>query len=408
MTGLYRYSAFAAGGDVVTGTIEAHSQADALKLIHDRGMLAFEAVEAQAAEAAPRKSIREWFSPRLALAGRVALTRSLATLLNADIAIDQSLRILAESNANQIIRRIVQHCAECVAAGQTLSEALKSSGSGFRADELAMIAAGEENGSLAQVLDQLAKLLERRLDLSRRLASALVYPALLVVMAIGSIFVIITVLIPNIEPLFEGNDAQLPAVVSVLLAIRDVLERYWMLIALAVAASGAGIVALLRSPGSRPVVDRLALRLPLIGGLVRQSIVSRICLTLATLLQSGVPLQQSLAAITHVAHNHAARAIVDHALEQVVTGARLSRSLSGNALFDDPSLRLIALGEETNRLHQMLHHIAATTEAHVMRQVERAMTLLTPVLTLVLGGMVGGIIMSVMQAILSINEIAIR
>ena len=121
-----------------------------------------------------------------------------------------------------------------------------------------------------------------------------------------------------------------------------------------------------------------------------------------------MPLQQSLAATIDVAHNQAARAILDHVAEQVVTGGKLSQSISGNRLFDEPSVRLIALGEETNRLHHMLHHIAATSEAHVMRQVERAMTLLTPVLTLVLGVMVGGIIMSVMQAILSINEIAVR
>jgi len=192
----YRYRAFAAGGNIVTGMIEAGSQAEAVRLIHDRGMLAFEAGEGVALGSSLANSLRERFSRKMTLAGRVALTRDLATLFKAEVTIDHTLRILSESGVKAAIRQIVQHCAENVAAGQTLSEALRSSDSGFRPDELAMVAAGEENGSLAQVLDQLAKLLERRLELGHRLSSALIYPALLVMMAVVSIFVIITVLIP--------------------------------------------------------------------------------------------------------------------------------------------------------------------------------------------------------------------
>jgi general secretion pathway protein F len=248
----------------------------------------------------------------------------------------------------------------------------------------------------------------RRLELGHRLASALIYPALLLVMAVVSIFVIITVLIPNIEPLFEGNDTQMPAVIGALLQVQDLLAHDWALMLLTIGAGAAAGIAAVQRPGLRRRLDGLMLHVPLAGRIVRQSLLSRICLTLATLLQSGVPLQQALSATTNVARNAAAKDILDHASEQVVTGSRLSQSLAGNALFDEPSLRLIGLGEETNRLHQMLHHIAATTEADVMRRVERAMTLLTPVLTLFLGVAVGGIIMSVMQAILSVNEIAIR
>jgi general secretion pathway protein F len=403
----YRYSAYAANGGIVTGAIEAGSRAEAVKLIHERGLLAFEAAEA-ANMPTLHKSIGGRLSRRPSLAGRVALTRELATLLKAEVAIDQALRILGQATLKQTMRRIVQHCGERVAAGETLSSALKSSDGGFRPDELAMIAAGEQNGWLAEVLEQLAKLLERRLELSHRLASALIYPALLLMMAVVSIVVIITVLIPNIQPLFEGNDAQIPAVVGALMEVQALLESYWALLLATVLATAACGAALLRRPGPRNFLDRIMLRLPVAGGLVRQSIVSRISLTLATLLESGVPLQQSLTATTKVARNIAAREILDRVLERVITGSKLSQSLAANTLFDETSLRLVALGEETNRLHQMLHHIAATTEAHVVRQIERAMTLLTPILTLLIGVTVGGIIMSVMQAILSINDIAVR
>jgi general secretion pathway protein F len=186
------------------------------------------------------------------------------------------------------------------------------------------------------------------------------------------------------------------------------LASDWQLILFTFLACAAAIAGALRRVEVRRGLDRTKLRLPVVGRVISQAVVSRTCLTLATLLESGVPLQQSLGAAANVAGNFAAREIVAQVSEEVITGRRLSQALAGNGLFDDPSLRLIALGEETNRLHQMLHHIAATTEAHVVRQVERAMTLLTPVLTLALGVAVGGIIMSVMQAILSINEMAIR
>jgi general secretion pathway protein F len=404
----FRYSAYSASGDVVAGTIEAQSRIEALRLIHDRGMFAFEADEAGKAAATAGTKVLGLMSQRFGPAGRVTLVRDLATLLKADVAIDQALRILAGSAATKVARSIVRDCLERVAAGQRLTEALRSNGSGFRSDELAMIAAGEQNGSLAAVLDQLARLLERRLELGHRLTSALIYPVLLVAMSIISVIVIITVLIPNIQPLFEGNEAQLPAVVSLLLTVEDVVETHLSVILASLCAITIGIWATLRRPGARQVLEAMMLRLPIAGGLMRKSIASRICLTLATLIESGVPLQQSLAAATSVARNRAAREALDQAAEQVVTGIRLSQSLSRSSLFEESSLSLVALGEETNRLGQMLHHVAATTEAQVVRQLERGMTLLTPVLTLALGIMVGGIIMSIMQAILSINEIALR
>src|SRR4051812_22914023 len=149
----FRYKAFASNGDIVNGIIEAASQAQALKFIHDRGMLPFEASEGGGAGASIGQTIRARFSRRLTLANRVALTRDLATLLKAEITLDHALRILSASGAKPLIRAIVQHCAESVAAGSTWSEALRSSDGGFRADELAMIAAGEANGSLDRVLD---------------------------------------------------------------------------------------------------------------------------------------------------------------------------------------------------------------------------------------------------------------
>ena len=398
--GSYRYTAYASTGDLVRGSIAARSHAEALELIHHRGLLALEAEEASSSSRP-----HGFRSRQLSLAGRVHLLLELATLLKAEVVLDQALRILGEARRTRLARVVVRDCAERVAAGGRLSEALDTKLSGFRRDEVAMIAAGEQNGSLAQVLDQLARLLERRLELRRRLTSALIYPSLLVFMALAAIVVIVSVLIPNIEPLFEGNEARLPAVVRVLLQVQNHLADYGLHLAAGLFALSAAAAAAMKRPGLRDIIDRSLLRVPLAGGLVRKAVVSRLCLTIAMLLESGVPLQQSLRAASGVVANSQAKAALDSATEQVTSGGRLSRALR-SGLFDEASLRLVALGEDTNRLAHMLHHVARTCESELVRQIERAMTLLTPVLTLVLGITVGGIIMSVMQAILGISDIA--
>ncbi|MFL5258593.1 MAG: type II secretion system F family protein [Hyphomicrobiales bacterium] len=398
--GSYRYTAYAPTGDLVRGSIDARSHAEALELIHHRGMLALEALEFS--------SISPPLGPRLrqlSLAGRVHLLLELATLLKAEVVLDQALRILGEGRRTRAAGAVVRNCAEHVAGGGRLSEALDTKVSGFRRDELAMIAAGEQNGSLAQVLDQLARLLERRLELTRRLTSALIYPSLLLLMALAAIGVIIAVLIPNIEPLFEGNEARLPAVVRILLQTQSYLADYGLTLAAGILAFSAGAAAAIKRPGVRAILDRALLRVPLAGGLVRKALVSRLCLTVAMLLESGVPLQQSLSAASGVVANAEAKGLLHSATEQVTSGGRLSHAFSG-ALFDEASLRLVALGEDTNRLAHMLHHVARTSESELVRQIERGMTLLTPVLTLILGISVGAIIMSVMQAILGISDMA--
>ncbi|MGE3872941.1 MAG: type II secretion system F family protein [Parvibaculaceae bacterium] len=408
MTKQFRYSAFSPDGGVVHGTVEASSQADALRLVRDKGILPFETQEVSAAYATGGRSFVSLWSSSLGLAARAALVRELATLIRADVNIDHALRILVESASSGEGRKLLLLLVERVTAGQSLSAALAASANGFRRDEIAMIKAGEQTGSLAGVLAQLAGFLERRVELRHKLVSALVYPALLLVMAAISIFIIVTVLIPNIMPLFEGTGMKLPVIISVLMGAIDFTKAYWLLILVAVITAAALLAYTLRQEGARLALDRLFLRLPFLGTHIRKAALGAVCRTIATLLQSGVHLQQAMAACVEVVGNRIAKAEVQAAREQVIHGKRLSQSLRAGSIFDPAAARILALGEETNRLSEMLLHIADKSEADVARSTERWMAMLTPVMTLVLGLLIGGLIMSVMQAILSVNEIAVR
>ncbi|WP_119392179.1 type II secretion system F family protein [Taklimakanibacter lacteus] len=401
----FRYSAFSPAGDQVRGTIEAPSLADALRLIRDKGILPYETVEVAAG---PARSFWLSLSRSLGLAARAGLMRELATLIKADVNIDHALRIMVEGAGSGENGKLLRQLAEKVTAGQTLSAALAAAAGSFRRDEIAMIRAGEQTGSLAAVLAQLAAFLERRLELRHKLVSALVYPALLLVMAFISIFIIVTVLIPNIMPLFEGSGMDLPVIISVLIGIIDFTKAFWPLILLGLAGLGTLLYMLVKREPSRLAIDRALIGIPFIGAHIRKAALGAICRTVATLLQSGVHLQQAMAAAVEVVGNRIAREEVRTAREQVIHGRRLSQALKAGRIFDPASARILALGEETNRLAEMLLHIAEKSEADVARSTERWMALLTPVMTLVLGLMIGGLIMSVMQAILNVNEIAVR
>lgn len=404
----YRYSAFSPAGDVVHGTLDAPSQADALRLMRDKGIFPYETAEVKGTGTAQSRSFRQLWSRSLGLASRAELIRELATLIKADVNIDHALRILAEGAGSSAGGRLLAQLTEKVTAGQSLSSALAMAGGSFRRDEIAMIRAGEQTGSLAAVLAQLAAFLERRLELRHKLVSALVYPALLLVMAFISIFIIVTVLIPNIMPLFEGTGVELPFIISVLIGTIEFIKTFWPLMLIVAIGLGALFHALMKQEEGRLAMDRLLIKVPLVGSHIRKISLGSVCRTVATLLQSGVHLQQAMAACVEVVGNRIAKAEVQAAREQVIHGKRLSQALRESAIFDAASARIVALGEETNRLTEMLLHIAEKSEADVARSTERWMALLTPMLTLVLGLMIGGLIMSVMQAILSVNEIAVR
>ncbi|CAN5391705.1 type II secretion system inner membrane protein GspF [soil metagenome] len=406
MTKLFRYRAFGLAGRIEHGSIRAVSQPDALRLLHDKGLQPFAAEETSDAPGDMRPSLFAFTPGRLRESEKAQFMRDLATLLTSDIGVDQALRILLASTSGARAKAIAARLVDAVVAGKPLSAALSSAQTGFRADEIAIIRAGEQAGALAVVVDQLAGMLSRRLDLRQRLVSALIYPVLLIFMSIGAIFFVLSVLVPNIMPLFEGSGAEIPATIAILIAAGDLIETRWPVLL----AAGLALILSMRTAWKKPALRRLTehmlLRVPFVGALLRKSALAAIARTLATLLQSGVHLQQSLSAAAAVAGNEAARSEIHGAGEAVMQGRRLSAALSNSLFFGPAERRLLALGEETNRLSEMLLHIAGEAETSLAQGLERAMTVLTPLLTLTLGLTIGGLIMSVMQAILSINEIA--
>ncbi|MBC7801857.1 MAG: type II secretion system F family protein, partial [Gemmatimonadaceae bacterium] len=269
-----------------------------------------------------------------------------------------------------------------------------------------LVRAGEAGGTLAPTLDRLALLLERERALASTVASAMIYPGLLLLVAIGSIVLLLTQVLPQFVPLFEQNGAALPGPTQFLIAAGDAVSSYGLAALLAIVVLVlAGRMALQR-PGPRLLLDRLLLRLPVVGGLTREVIAARFTRTLGTLLTNGVPLIGALGIVQDAVGNLAGVAAIERATVSAKGGAGLSAPLDGSGVFPARTIYLLRLGEETAQLGPMALRAAEIHEEKVRLGVQRLVALLVPAITVAMGAVIAGIVASLLLAMLGLNDLA--
>ena len=272
---------------------------------------------------------------------------------------------------------------------------------------VAVVRAGEATGSLASVLMDLSLSLEREADLAGRLRSAFVYPGVLLAVALLAMILVFAVMVPAIAPLFDGQSRPLPFVLWAAQAIGRSLAANWPYVLTAVVAAGT---LMRQALSSRPLRRRLSASFgaaPGIGPLVRNVAAARFARTLAILLRGGAALPNAVAVAAETVGEGTDRDALLAAIDRLRRGVRLAPALAGFDALSATAFGLIRIGEETNRLPDMLIRVAEINETELKGRVERLMTLLTPLLTVLIGAAVGGIILSVMNAILSANDLAL-
>jgi general secretion pathway protein F len=267
------------------------------------------------------------------------------------------------------------------------------------------VRAGEAGGSLDDVLAQLAQYLDQAEALAEQVRSALVYPIVLLVMAGLSILVLLTVVVPQFMPLFESAGAELPLLTRIVIAAGDGAQRYWWLILIGLALLVWLVRRQLREPQSRARIDRVALRLPLLGGLLAKIDTARLARTLGTLLANGVPLLNALA----IARETLGNAVLREALCETASAVKERRGPAAPRARAGPfpplAIPLLSVGERSGHLDAMLLKIAEIFDRETRSTIERLMTLLVPVLTIVLGALIATIIGAVLAAILSAYQL---
>ncbi len=406
---LYGYRAYDASGRLVQGEIAADSREMALDLLHRRGTYPLEVGDGLPADVQPWWNRDIVLSRRVSLAGLALFTRELATLVKADLPLDETLRIVAlQPSLSATMRRVTQSVLGRVLEGQSLSQSLAAADDVFPEFYWRLVRGGEASGTLGPVLEDVAGFLERAADMRAKVLSALLYPAILMTVAGLTVAAIMAVLLPAIVPLLRDAGAPLPFIVRVLEGVRQALVANWAVWLGGAVGLVALMVALIATGHLKRMLSLLALRIPILGGLIVQREVARFSRTLATLLKSGVPLLEATRISGGVLVNASYRDAVAVVAEEIRQGASLTRPLSASGLFPEVSLRLIAVGEKTGQLETMLLRTADIFEATLQRRLDRITALITPLLTLAIGGLVGGLIVSVMSALLGINELAIN
>lgn len=403
----FSYRAYTSQGKMVAGAVEAASEAAATAELFKRGLFPYE-TRLDNPGKSPLRMSRLRFARTQDLGQLSLVTRELAALLSADVRLDEALQIIAAGDLSAAMRKLVEATLARIREGASLSEALGAAAPVVPGYYLSLVQAGEASGSLADVLADLSTLLQRSVELRQKLLSSLLYPLILLAAAAIAVGLVLTVLLPSLAPLLADSGAEVPAAIQALMALQGMLAANWPLALAAASTMVFGILLSLRRPASRLRIDRLLLQLPLIGAMIARLETARLTRTLGTLLRGGVPLVVALSISRNVVANRFIQRTIETVRDEVIAGRSLGSAMKDKSAFSATALRLVGVGEETGRLDKMLLHAADLLEAQSQRKLERLLTLLTPVITVVMGLGVGGLVLSVMSAILSVNEMALR
>jgi general secretion pathway protein F len=403
----FRYRAIGPAGDVQTGVMEAATEADVVAALQRQGSIPMRA------EPAERESwlASLWraelsFGKTLRQRDVADIMRELATMLAAGQDLDRALRFLEETAANPRVRGVVARLRDSVRDGSPLATAMARYPRVFSRLQVALVRAGEASGQLASTLAHLADLLERQQRLTASVTSALIYPCLLVVAAICAVTLLLTHVVPQFVPLFQQSGAQLPRSTQFLIDTGAFVSHDGLLVLLAFLLLVFIVRAALRAPRPRLVADRLMLRLPVIGGLLREIQAARFTRMLGTLLVNGVSLIAALGIVREAVANLAVLAALDRAVASARAGAGLALPLEEARVFPLRTTHLLRLGEENAELGAMSLRAADIHEERTRMVLERLVALLVPTITIVMGIAVAGIVTSLLTAMLSLNNLA--
>lgn len=343
-------------------------------------------------------------SGRVARKAKVLFTTQFATLQDAGLPVLRSLKVLENQMKPGPMKRVVGDVCADVEAGSSLSESMAKHPGVFDDLYVNMIRAGEASGALTTICNRLAGFMEKAEALRRRVRGAMIYPMMVMMIAIAIVTFIMLFVVPKFEDAFAQLRGELPGMTRFLIdSSRWMVEHWYLLLAIPLAAWG-GLVMLTRNPAGRHFLDRTKLRLPLVGGVMQRSQVARFARTLGTLSASGVPLMQALDITGDAAGNVVVRNAVESVKAAVKEGEPIARPMAESGFFDDIVVNMVDVGEETGELDRMLMKIADNNDAEVDARVSAMTAVLEPLLIVTMAVIVGFIVVALYLPLLKLQE----
>lgn len=419
----FAWRALNAKGEEVQGRAVANSTKDLLSQLQGQGLLplGFESEETRVGMAASDRSSTgsEWSAQVSARPAerrqRGPVTRrdifhflsELSVMLKSGLSLDNALRLLRDMSGKPDMSQLIENITNAVKNGETLSKALADRGRHFDEFVVNMVRSGEASGQLANTLSEAVLHLERQRALRESVTSALIYPIILLLVAVLSLVAMLGFVVPQFQNLFDDLGSALPLSTQLVVALGQVFKLYWPYLLIMVLFTSLTIGAWFRTEQGVRQKHRVLLRLPLIGNIAFQYQLSLFARSMGTLLGNGVPLLRAVQIATDTVGNTTIRDVLAKMPAQIKSGVRMSACIQGLHLFDPLSVNLVKVGEETGRLGAMFLEMANLLSRDVEQAIKRSLTLLEPLLILVLGGLIAAIIVSILLGILAVNDLAL-
>jgi len=399
----YRYRALNRDGKLVRGVLEGDSERQVRAQLRGQSLRPVEVAEANRPEAAAARWRPPLLRPRISAGDLAMLTRQLATLVQSNLPLDEALQAAAQQSRSARIKGMLLQVRSRVAEGHTLAYSLGEFPQAFNEMYRAMVNAGEHAGYLGPVLEQLADYTEQRQYTGNKLRMAMIYPFILVGVAIAVVVALMVFVVPELVGIFAHTHRELPLLTRGLIAASDFFQDYglWLLVALVLAAAGAK--QLLRDPGRRRRWHRLLLRVPGLSRLLIALDTARFASTLSILMASGVPLLDSLRIAGQVLTNLVLREDSVEVAARVAEGSSLNRALQQSGRFPPMMVHMVASGETSGELETMLSRAATNQERELEMTLGTMMGLFEPLMVVFMGGMVLTIVLAILLPIFELN-----
>lgn len=401
---IYDYKAFTADGKAAKGNVEAESLKAARQKLKKQALMVTVITEKSATKPSSSGQV-PFFGGRVSVRELALMTRQLASLIKANIALVEALNAMVDQTENERLKVTLAQVRQDVNEGLSLGKAVSKHPKIFDTIFINMIEAGESSGTLGLVMIRLADLKEAQMRLRSKVIGAMTYPALMMGVSMILMLGIFTFVIPKIAKIFESMNKPMPAMTRFLIGFSDLIVNWWFIIA---GLSFFGVVVFKRYISSkigRPKWDAFKLKAPLIGNLTRLVAITRFANTMATLLASGVPILTAMNIAKNLVDSAPIADAIANARENITEGQSIAEPLRKSGQFPPMMIHMISIGEKTGELPEMLQNVAETYEEQVNTQVEAFTSLLEPIMIVGMGGAIGFIVLSVFMPLMDMSNI---
>lgn len=395
----YHWEGINRSGEKVDGIIESNSVAIAKGSLRKQGIIIKKIVK-------KRKSLFDKRNKKINSADITAFTRQLATMLEAGIPLVQSFDIVSKGQKNQRVQALIETIKKDVETGLTLAESLQKHPAFFNELFCNLVDAGERSGSLDTMLDKVATYKEKTETIKKKIKKALTYPMAVLVIAFLVTAALLIFVVPQFESLFKGFGADLPAMTRTVVNMSKFFQNYWYII---FAAIGAGVYSFIRAKNHSltfaHTVDRMLLKLPVVGTILEKAAIARFARTLSITFAAGLPLVDALKSVSGATGNILYAQATLKIREGVSTGQQMHTAMESTHIFPNMVVQMVSIGEESGALEQMLTKVADFYEEEVDNAVDSLSSLLEPIIMSVLGVLVGGLVIAMYLPIFKLGSV---